>query len=184
MAARGAAAGRAPDRDGSGKPPRVAFGSLRFYLILVIVAIGLHAVDWLIGQIPFAEARPDKEVSLEFQKRQLDFWSEMNKLLITLATVTIGAVGGFMLQHTKTSGLPQPVMRRAAASWIFCALSIYFGYLSYHEASWMLSLGTFSANNPLIWWPSRAQFWTFLISVILFADFVYGSVRHKHPIAE
>ncbi|MGA7339712.1 MAG: hypothetical protein WBE72_25710 [Terracidiphilus sp.] len=157
----------------------IRFGSFRFYLALLVAALALHAIDALISYIPFVEPVRDKELVLEFQKRQLDIWTEMNKLLIALATVTIGAVGGFMINRDKVVPLPRPQLRRAAASWIFCCLSLYFGYLSYYEATWMLSLGTFNSFNPRLWWPTRAQFWTFLIAVILLADFVYGSVRDK-----
>lgn len=184
MAARGTGTGHAPRDVKVRHWPHVSFGSFRFYLILAIVAVGLHAVDAIISYIPFSEAIPDKEVSIEFQKKQLDIWAEMNKLLVALATLTIGGVGGFLLQQTKTARPARQQMRRAAASWIFCALSLYFGYLSYHEATWMLSLGTFNSNNPRLWWPTRGQFWSFLISVVLFADFVYGSVRSKNTIAE
>jgi hypothetical protein len=159
---------------------RVRFGSLRFYVILLIVAVALHFINNVVFHMPFSEPVPDKDLALEFQKRQLDIWAEMNKLLITLATLTAGAVGGFMLNRDKATPLPPGQTRRAAASWIFCALSLYFGYLAYNEATWMLSLGTFNSYNPRIWWPIRAQFWCFLISVIIFADFIYGSIRYKN----
>jgi len=129
--------------------------------------------------MPFSEAMPDKELAFEFQKRQLDIWAEMNKLLITLATLTAGAVGGFILNRDKQVPLSPAQIRRAGASWIFCAFSLYFGYLAYHEATWMLSLGTFNSYNPRLWWPTQAEFWCFLISVIIFADFIYNSIRHK-----
>ena len=157
----------------------IPFGSFRFYLAVLIAAVLLHVINALVSNMPFVEPVRDKDLVLEFQKRQLDVWTEMNKLLIALATVTVGAVGGFMLNRDKAAPLPPPQMRRAAASWIFCCLSLYFGYLSYYEATWMLSLGTFNSYNPRLWWPTRAQFWTFLIAILLLADFVYGSIRDK-----
>jgi hypothetical protein len=158
---------------------QVSFGSFRFYLALVTLAFALHVVNSVVSYMPFAEPLPEKELASDFQKKQVDIWAEMNKLLITLATLTIGGIGGFMLQGDKTAPHPPRQMRRAAASWIFCALSIYCGYLSYHEATWMLSLGTFNSFNPRLWWPARGQFWTFLISVIILADLIYGSIRDR-----
>lgn len=155
----------------------VRFGSVRFYVALLIVAVLLHIINAAIAYLRWAQPLPEHELAVEFQKRQLDIWTEMNKLLITLATVTIGTVGGFLVNRDKTNPVSLAQLRRAAASWIFCALSLYFGYLSYNEAVTMLSLGTFDTFDPRLWWPTRAQFWTFLISVILFADFVYGSIR-------
>jgi hypothetical protein len=81
----------------------------------------------------------------------------MNKLLIGFATVTIGAVGGFMLNRDKTAPLSPPQMRRAAASWLFCAVSVYFGYLSYQQASWMLSYGVFDPLIARLWWPALGR---------------------------
>ena len=155
------------------------FGSFRFYLVLAAVIIGLHLLDSVLLQIPVVEAQPDKQIVLEFKTKQLDMWAEMNKLLIAFATVTIGAVGGFMLNRDKTAPLSPQGMRRAAASWLFCALSLYFGYLSYQQATWMLSYGIFDPLGARLWWPARAQFWSYLVSVILFADFIYGSLRDK-----
>jgi hypothetical protein len=139
----------------------------------------LYLVNGIVFRIPFSEP-VDKDLALEFQKRQLDIWEETNKLLITLATLTAGAIGGFVLSRDKAFPRSISHRRRAAASWIFCALSLYFGYLSYNEATWMLSLGVFNSYNPRLWWPTQAQFWSFLISVIIFADFIYGSVLDRN----
>jgi len=164
---------------------RIPFGSLRFYVVLLIAGFVVHLVDSIVFQIPFVEPVIDnKELVLEFQKRQLDIWGEMNKLLIALATATAGAVGGFMLGRDKVSTLPPEQRRRAGTSWMFCAFSLYFGYLSYEETMVMLSHGTFNSYNPRVWWPTRAQFWTFLISIIIFADFIYGSIRDKGKATE
>jgi hypothetical protein len=154
---------------------RVRFGSLRFYAVLIIAAIGLHYIGLLFDYIP---PKP-MVVSPDLKKKELDVWSEMNKLLITLATAGIGAIGGYVLKVDKSSPLQQRELRRAAAGWIFCALSLYFGYLSYHEATVMLNKGTFDSNNPGLWVATRAQFWTFLTAVLLFADLVYGAARAR-----
>jgi hypothetical protein len=158
---------------------RVRFGSVRFYCILVVVILGLHLVESVIRNFPMVETLPEKEIAAQFRQKQLEVWSEMNKLLIAVATVTIGAVGGFMLNRDKTAPLLPQQMHRAAASWFFCALSLYFGYLSYQQATWMLTYGIFNPFNPRLWWPARAQFWTYLLSLVLFADFIYGSIQNK-----
>jgi hypothetical protein len=103
----------------------------------------------------------------------------MNKLLNALATLAIGAIGGFLMKHEPGWHIPPQQARRAAAGWLFCALSLYFGYLSYQQAASMLSVGAFDSNSPRIWWPTQAQFWAFIVSVILFADLVYGSNRAR-----
>jgi hypothetical protein len=163
---------------------RIGFGSFRFYVALILVAVALHFIGTIVSYIPIIEADPPQELATEYRKKQIDIWAEMNKLLIALATVSIGAIGGFLLKGDAAAPLPPRQARRAAAGWIFCALSLYFGYLSYHEATLMLSLGTFNSNSPRLWWPTRAQFWTFILSVILFADLVYGAThtrRQREP---
>src|SRR5262249_53120219 len=129
--------GAAPSR----KKPRswwnLHFGSLRFYAVLLLSAILLHSIGAVIGSI--SDVLPNGPLSDEFKKKQLDIWAEMNKLLITLATVVIGGIAGFVVKRENPSMIETRQMRRAAAGWIFCALSLYFGYLSYHEASIMLS---------------------------------------------
>jgi hypothetical protein len=158
---------------------RIGFGSVRFYIVLILVAVALHFIGTVVSYIPIVEPDPPQDVANEYRKKQIDIWAEMNKLLIALATLAIGAIGGFLLKGNPAAPLPARQARRAAAGWIFCALSLYFGYLSYHEATLMLSLGTFNSNSPRLWWPTRAQFWTFIFSVVLFADLVYGSTHTR-----
>jgi hypothetical protein len=156
---------------------RVGFGSFRFYLALIVVAVVLHFITAVVGSMTVVVPHPAPEVANEFMKKQLDIWAEMNKLLIALATLAIGAIGGLLM---KNEARIQPRQaRRAAAGWIFCALSLYFGYLSYQQAASMLSIGAFDSHSPRIWWPTQAQFWAFIVSVILFADLVYGSTQAR-----
>ena len=163
---------------------RLRFGSFRFYIVLTLVVIVLHEVDSVLYHMQLVEPQ-DPQLVAEFQKKQLDIWAEMNKLLIALATVTIGALGGFMLNREGHKRLQPRSLHRAAASWLFCALSLYLGYLSYQQATLMLSQGVFNPISPRVYWPARAQFWTYLISIVLFADFIYGSIRdQEEPMGE
>ena len=171
----------APHKPGRGW--HIGFGSFRFYLIFGIVTAVLLAVDSLLGSMPFTAAMPGPQEMIEFQKKQIETWAEMNKLLIAMATATIGAVGAFLVNRDKAATLTALQRRRAAASWLWSAASLYFGYLSYQQVTWMLGVGFFDSHNSRLWWPSRAQFWSFLISVVIFADFVYGSVRDKEKAA-
>lgn len=110
----------------------------------------------------------------DFQTRQLDTFLEMNKLLTTLATVAIGASTGFIAgREGKQPVLPQQ-MKRAVAAWILLGASIYFGYLATQQVVWMLHSRFFNLYYAGIAWPTRFQFWTFLIAVVVMAEFVYG----------
>lgn len=154
-------------------PRRTVF--LRFYFALPLLIVFLIALEALLSSFKFAAAITDN--SAEFQKKQVDSFMEVNKLLITLATISIGGITGFVLQRDKALKLSQPQLRRVIASWTLCAASLYFGYLSYQQVTWELYWGFFDPYNSHLWWPARAQFWTFLSSVVVFADFIYGSLQ-------
>jgi len=163
------------------KPPswfQIRFGSWRFYAVVVLAAFLIHGIGALVNSVQ--DVQPiSSSLSDEYKKKQLDIWAEMNKLLITLATVVIGGIGGFVLKGSAPHTLEPRQMRRAAAGWVFCALSLYFGYLAYQEASIMLSNGIFDAKSARLFWPTRGQFWSFLISVLVFADLAYGANRAR-----
>src|SRR5260370_3833592 len=93
--------------------PRIGFGSFRFYIALILVAVALHFIGTIVSYIPIVEADPPQELATEYRKKQIDIWAEMNKLLIALATVSIGAIGGFLLQAAVVP-LPARQRRRAA----------------------------------------------------------------------
>ena len=150
-------------------------GSVRFYLAFSTVVLMLVAFEAFLTSLPFADAIPDYAEQL--QQRQLDSYFEMIQLLITLATLTVGGITGYVINRDKTMGLSRQQLRRVVASWALCAASLYFGYLAYQQAVWMLNNGFFNPANPRIWIPTRAQFWSFLASVVVFADFVYMSLQ-------
>jgi hypothetical protein len=150
-------------------------GSVRFYLAFTVVVLLLVGFEGFLTSLPFADAIPDYAEQL--QQRQLDSYFEMIQLLITLATLVIGGVTGYVINRDNTIGLSAPQVRRVVASWALCAASLYFGYLAYQQAVWMLNNGFFNPNNARIWIPTRAQFWSFLASVVVFADFVYSSLQ-------
>jgi hypothetical protein len=150
-------------------------GSVRFYLAFTAIVFLLVAFEALLTSLPFADAIPD--FAEELQQRQLDSYFQMIELLITLATLAMGGITGYVINRDNTIGLSSPQLRRVVASWTMCAASLYFGYLAYQQAVWMLNNGFFNPANPRIWVPTRAQFWSFLASVVVFADFVYASLQ-------
>lgn len=157
------------------------FYSVRFYFLFLCVVLLLVGLDYGLSKLPFVEPIPDYADDL--RKKQVESWTEMIKLLIALATLSIGAITGFVVNRDKSTGLTPPQIRRVLASWILCGASLYFGYLSYQQGTWMLSQGVFNPNpdNLRLWLPTRAQFWTFLISIVVFADYIYSGLQKKPP---
>jgi hypothetical protein len=140
-----------------------------------MVVLMLVAFEAFLTSLPFADAIPD--FAEELQQRQLDSYFQMIELLITLATLAMGGITGYVINRNNTIGLSSALLRRVVASWALCAASLYFGYLAYQQAVWMLNNGFFNPANPRIWIPTRAQFWSFLACVVVFGDFVYASFQ-------
>src|SRR5262245_13773767 len=107
-------------------------GTVRFYLAFSAMVLMLVAFEAFLTSLPFADAIPD--FAEELQQRQLDSYFEMIQLLITLATLTIGGITGYVINRDNTKGLSTPQVRRVVASWGLCAVSLYFGYLAYQQA--------------------------------------------------
>ena len=148
---------------------------MRFYLACATIVIVLVAFEAFLTRLPFADAIPD--FADQLRQRQLDSYFQMIELLITLATLAMGGITGYVINRDNTMGLSRVMRRRVVASWALGAASLYFGYLAYQQAVWMLDNGFFNPANPRIWIPTRAQFWSFLASVVVFADFVYASLQ-------
>ena len=149
--------------------------SVRFYLLFAVTVLILVGFEALLTSLPFADAIPDYAQALE--QRQLDAYFEMIRLLVTLATLAMGGITGFIVNHGRTHLVTGRQRRRAIASWVLCAASLYFGYLAHQQVVWMLNNGFFNPTNPRVWVPTRAQFWSFLACVVVFADFAYSTLR-------
>jgi hypothetical protein len=147
---------------------------VRFYVVFTVTALVLVAFEALLDRLPFADALPDYAAAL--QQRQIDSYFQMIQLLITLATLAMGGITGYVLNRKETITLSRAQLRRVLASWTLCAISLYFGYLAYQQVVWMLNNGFFNPSNPRVWVPTRAQFWSFLACVVVFADFVYAGL--------
>jgi len=145
-----------------------------FYLIFFGLIVVLLAFEVVVSRQPFAVKRAENLNNR--QTKQLETYVEMNKLLTTLATFTIGATIGFVVNRDKRIKLRPSQLRRAIASWTLGGISLYFGYLSYRQVVWILDKELFGLYSPLVWWLTRAQFWTFLLSVAVLADFIYRTV--------
>jgi hypothetical protein len=109
------------------------------------------------------------------QERQLDAYLEVNRLLTTFGTTLLGALGVLLISQHKASTWERH--RWAAIGGALCmATSIFFGYVAYLFILSMLRDGIFdlTASNPH--WAQQAHFYTFLVGVVLLADFVFHNL--------
>src|SRR5947208_2683562 len=99
-----------------------------FICVLVIVGVLLALQRYYVEELPFVGDEITKLNSL--QEKQFELFLEMNRLLVTLATLALGGIGAFVFNRYKTGRLPTAQIARAAFSWVFAGLSLFTGYLA------------------------------------------------------
>jgi hypothetical protein len=151
-----------------------------------IIAMGVVAVVWLFEF--YMQHRTQLYGSLieklnPLQEKQLAAFLEMNRLLITLGTTLLGAMG-FLLTGERKAESSRRELRAAFGSALCVGLSLYFGYRAYEDIILMLQApATFDLTGFLISWDRYAHFCTFLFGVFFFVDFAFHEMikenRHE-----
>jgi hypothetical protein len=114
------------------------------------------------------------------QTKQVDTYVAMTQLLISLATGAAGAVTLIIFNRYDKEPLPPAQLRRAMAAWALIGLSLYAGHLSYQNLLKMLSDSYLNLMQARVIWPSRVQFWSFLLAIVVVADFVHTSLVREY----
>ena len=105
----------------------------------------------------------------------------MNHLLVTLATLAVGAIGAFIFNRYKSSRPTTFQIALAVISWVFAGLSLFAGYLAYDKVSWMLQNSFFDLSTPLVTWVTGSQFWLLISSLFFLACFLYYGLHIDVP---
>jgi hypothetical protein len=164
---------------GTGKPRVQGKRGLwsHLYVQLIGAAAILLLLQFLLAQHPLVE--PLVKQLDDLQKKRLDIYLDLIKLLITGSGVTLGAITGFVLNRDKTIVFAPVQLRQIVASWVLGGISLYCGYWSIERVDWMLTNNFFDLYQLQVWLPSRAQFLTLLAAIAVFADFIYTSLNAK-----
>jgi hypothetical protein len=141
-------------------------------LLIVVVWRVQRAMD--IAAIPpgaiISAAATTSSGPNQWQQMGLQAISDMNGLLITLATALLGGLG-FLL----SGGLGGHTRARHLWSALICAIlvgvSIYFGYVGHLHVLWMIDNQNFDPQSLVYKLPSYSQFYALLLAVFFFADF-------------
>jgi hypothetical protein len=176
----------------------LGIGGFGFYIAVVFCAIAAWGTQsWmsslaqrqLIEKAPasgiYGEAVPVTQLT-DIQQRQLDAYLEVNRLLTTLGTTLLGALG-FLLFGQQKAGAWTKHWWAAFLGAFFVAVSIFFGYVAYSFVVQQLqNLAQPFEPNPTLdlissspHWAQQAHFYTFLAGVVFLADFVFHNLT-KH----
>jgi hypothetical protein len=147
--------------------------------LIVLIAALLTFQYYYVEKLPFVG---DEVTTLDaLQEKQFQLFLEMNHLLVTLASLTLGAIGAFVFNRYKSGKLPTAQIALAVFSWLFAGLSLLAGYLAYEKVIWMLKNKFFDLSNPQISWVTRGQFWFFIASLFFLGPFLYYGLHRDVP---
>jgi hypothetical protein len=157
---------------------------LAFYIGAIVLGMVVWAGEVYMQNRPQILGSSISELD-PLQEKQLDAFLEMNRLLTTLGTTLLGALGFFLVSRRKPGSSP-PDLWAAFASAICVGLSLYFGYRAYEDIIGMFQppYRTFDLTATMISWDRYAHFYTFLLGVFFFADFALHQLspedEHEH----
>jgi hypothetical protein len=127
--------------------------------------------------IIFAQSSSTPTPPSDWQKMTVQAMTDTNRLLITLGTALLGALG-LLMGNKVRGGAGSPHMWAAFLAGICGALSLYFGYVSHLNLVAMISNQTFNSYDPVYLFSSHAQFYSLLAGAFFLADFVVHDFKH------
>jgi hypothetical protein len=155
------------------KTKRSILFRLVFYMAATafIVAVWQYqkvfVANWIVPANPAADSMAGKE---------LDALLEMNRLVTTLGTGLLGAIGFLLINVRKANGGFEALWA-ASASAVCVGISLFFGYLVYLWVIEMLRVQVFDLDVGPLLWARNLHFYTFLLAVVLFGDFAFNNLH-------
>jgi hypothetical protein len=159
-------------------PRRSRFGRLSFYVGGAALATAVWGLQtYFVWQLPYVYPPPNDSLT-QLQQSELQAFLDLNRLLTTLGTTMLGALGFLLATQHVDRSRPRE-MWPAFASGAFAGLSVYYGYAAHLAVIYMLQYPFFDLNYPPIHWPSRAHFYTLLLSAFFFGDFAIHALNKE-----
>jgi hypothetical protein len=147
---------------------RPAIVSIGFYIGFVVLAIVVGILTYYIDSKSYFVVQVSDPVALS---KAEDTYADAGSLLTGLATGLLAAMGWFFVNRLKQR-YPARDLWPAIAGALCACLSIYFGYISSQNIQWLIESSIGTLDLPKIQLPRQLQFFTVLLSVLFFADFV------------
>jgi hypothetical protein len=138
----------------------------------IVLILALWQVQRAISQNFFEPAIADASF---VDESQLNALLDQNSLLTTLCTGLLGALGFFLIRG-RNARRWTGAMWFAFASAGCAVLSLLFGYMVYLALLDMLRNQMFDLAMPAMW-VRYAQFYCFLLAVMLFGDFAFQTIN-------
>ena len=159
------------------------FTSVWFYVIVLVIGVAVWSLQTYVyravyggpGKI-FAVLPASPLPPSDWQKLSVEAMSESNRLLTTLGTAMLGALG-FVLGGKMTGGSRGRHMWAGFLAATGGGLSLYFGFMSHLNLVAMINNDTFTPYNSVYQFSSHAQFYTLIAGAIFFADFAVHQLR-------
>jgi len=145
-----------------------------YSIFIGIVVLTLYGLSWL----SFKPANTFDE--LKSPNKIIDLIVEMDKMIISLSLLIIGAAGAIVFkkyQNIKVSSFKDGVYVLVII--ISAVTAICSGYILYSKIAEMLSYGTFVARDPFIQIPLTLQFLSLLVAAAVLGFLVINIMVHK-----
>jgi len=152
---------------------------VRFYILVIIVG----SLAWASQSYMQSRAQKDLEaqggvagaVDSDLVQKSFDALLDANQQVTTLGTALLGGV--FYLLFDGRKGLAWRQRKWAVvAGVLLVSVSIFYGYVADSFIVWTLAWGNPAAMGPIYNSAERIHFYTFLLGVIFFADFIFHNL--------
>ncbi|HXA76309.1 MAG TPA: hypothetical protein VNV41_04180 [Candidatus Acidoferrales bacterium] len=159
------------------QPGQGIFKRFGFYIGAALLAAAVWQVE------RYMQSGATIYQAIPIQQEVVSAFLEMNRLLTTLATTLLGAMGLLLFGGFRGKSCSRELWA-AIAGTVCVGLSIYYGYVAYLAVISMLETGSFDPYSPQLLRDQHAHFYTFLVGVVLFAGFIYQNMttedEHEH----
>jgi hypothetical protein len=156
-----------------------------FYLVVIVVAALAWAFENHMSVQAYNEIVAQGGVSGTVitqldavQTKEFDAFLDLNQQVTTLETALMGGV--FYLLFNSRKGSAWRHRRSALIGSLLVSISIYFGFVSYSYFIVTLQNGNPDPTTGLTRVAQQAHFYTFLLGVIFFANFIFHNLPEEN----
>lgn len=134
----------------------------------IVVALAVFGTAAAVFWLPGLDLAPPREFT-PWDGEALDMLVEMNKLLLSLCSLLIGGLGVVIFKQEIPSLWNHPLRLLLGLSLYCSCFSLYWGFVVYSRGLEMVEAQAFSSADPGLQSAQMAQFYSFLIALLLFS---------------